>query len=232
MCLGELPVSWDWDPFPPPGPEPCVWPCNAGYSQGGCSGKPGDRKTADAGFAHLWWAGPQEPSRWQPACSRFQSNISSTLWHSPRGRRPRPKSCSTWGAEGGAMGHTGAEGHWARAGQRKGDEGREGEGGSRAAEQSSGSLKARVGRRLVVPSDTGQPSARSSCGSAGPPGTPLWSPHAPWPAAGHTTPTRQHHSGPFLWVPWAPAPSHLQPDPLLTIWTLSAGRPASGPSPG
>ena len=99
--------------------EPCVWPCHVGYSQGGCSRKPGDRKTADAGFAHLWWAGPQEPSRWQPACSRFQSNISSTLWHSPRGRRPRPKSCSTWGAEGGAMGHTGV-GCWTRAGQRRG----------------------------------------------------------------------------------------------------------------
>lgn len=33
------------------------------------------------------------------------------------------------------------------------------------------------------PSDTGQPSEHSSCGFAGPPGTPLWSPHAPWPAA-------------------------------------------------
>lgn len=38
-------------------------------------------------------------------------------------------------------------------------------------------------QRAAPPSDTGQPSARSSCDSAGPPGTPLWSPHAPWPAA-------------------------------------------------
>lgn len=38
-------------------------------------------------------------------------------------------------------------------------------------------------QRAAPPSDTGQPSEHSSCGSSGPPGTPLWSPHAPWPAA-------------------------------------------------
>lgn len=51
--------------------------------------------SSGTGLTHLWWAGPQEPRRWQPACSRFQSHISSTLWHSLRGRRPNPKSCST-----------------------------------------------------------------------------------------------------------------------------------------
>lgn len=34
-------------------------------------------------------------------------------------------------------------------------------------------------QRAAPPSDTGQPAARSSRGSAGLPGTPLWSPHAP-----------------------------------------------------
>ena len=84
----------------------------------------------------------------------------------------------------------------------------------------------------MVPSDTGQPSARSSCGSAGPPGTPLWSPHAPWPAAGHTTPTRQHHSGPFLWVPWAPAPSHPAARPTTHHLDLVCRPPSLWPVPG
>lgn len=71
-------------------------------------------------------------------------------------------------------------------------------------------------QEVVVPSDTGQPSARSSCGSAGPPGTPLWSPHAPWPAAGHT-----HPSAPLRPIPLDP----LGPYPLTSkpAWHLPSG---------
>lgn len=45
------------------------------------------------------------------------------------------------------------------------------------------------------------------------------------------TPTHQHHLGPFLWVPQTPA-LDLEVALALTIWTLSAGRAASCPSPG
>lgn len=128
------------------------------------------------------------------------------------------------------MGHTGPRG--TRQGWGRGEP--EGAGSGREQQsQASGSLKTRVGGRLVVPSDTGQPFARSSCGSAGPPGTPLWSPHAPWPAAGHTHP----RSGPLGPIPPGPSgscapPPPQQPGPTLTIWILSVGRAASGPSPG
>lgn len=72
-------------------------------------------------------------------------------------------------------------------------------------------------QEVVVPSDTGQPSARSSCGSAGPPGTPLWSPHAPWPAAGHT-----HPSAPLVSIP--PGPSGLCPSsPGSQAWYSPSG---------
>ena len=58
----------------------------------------------------------------------------------------------------------------------------------------------------------------------------LWSPHAPWPAAGHTTPTRQHHSGPFLWVPWAPAPSHPAARPTTHHLDLVCRPPSLWPA--
>lgn len=130
------------------------------------------------------------------------------------------------------MGHTGAEGRWARAGRRKGGEGREGESGSRAAEQSSGSLKARAGRRwwylqilgspLHAPAVALQGRLALLCGHPMHHGLQLGTPPPP------VSTTRAPSSGSL-----GPPPLvTLQPDPLLTIWTLSAGRPASGPSPG
>lgn len=126
------------------------------------------------------------------------------------------------------MGHTGPKGYQARAGAEESPRGKE---GKRTAEPVFRVPENQSEQEVVVPSDTGQPSARSSRGSAGRPGTPLWSPHAPWPAAGHT-----HHPsappGPTPLRPLGPSPFPRQPGLALTIWILSAGRAASGPSPG
>lgn len=106
----------------------------------------------------------------------------------------------------------------------------------RAAEPVFRVPESQSGQEVVVPSDTGQPSARSSCDSAGPPGTPLWSPHAPWPAAGHThPPTHQHHLGPFLPGPWAPAPptssqARYLPSGSCLLVVQPLARPQGSPS--
>lgn len=120
--------------------------------------------------------------------------------------------------------------------------GREREGWRRAAEPVFRVPESQSGQEVVVPSDTGQPSARSSCGSAGPPGTPLWSPHAPWPAAGHTHPpvstTRAPSSGSLVPLPllallaW-PTTHHLD---LLcwpsSLWPVPGAAPLWQPSSG
>lgn len=103
------------------------------------------------------------------------------------------------------MGHTGAKGHRIRVGAEPGGW------GSKEGEKSRIVFRVpenQSGQEVVVPSDTGQPSARSSCGSAGPPGTPLWSPHAPWPAAGHTHPP--------ISTTWGHSSRALVPLPLPT----------------
>lgn len=171
-----------------------------------------------------------------------------------RGRRPRPKSCSTWGAEGAAMGHTGAERRWTsgaldqggaltRAGQRKGvGVGRERVGG-RAAEQSSGSLKAR-GQEVMVPSDTGQPSARSSCGSAAA-GTSVVTPctmacswaHHPPPVSTTQAPSSGSLGPPPLLTPAArpthsPSGSVCRPPSLWPVPGVASVQPSSGPQGG
>ena len=114
----------------------------------------------------------------------------------------------------------------------EGGGGREGESGRRAAEQSSGSLKARVGRRwwylqilgspLHAPAVALQGRLALLCGHPMHHGLQLGTP--PPPVSTTQAPSSGSLGPPPLLT--------LQPGPLLTIWILSAGRPASGPSPG
>lgn len=182
--------------FPPPSWGACVswlWGC------GHCCEQEGDRVRRGSltcgGQGHR---SPEGGSQLALGSSRTSPALCGThLAAADPTQKAAPPEGRGW-----CMGHTEPRGTRQGWGQRRTGGGREWE---RAAQPVFRVPENQSGQEVVVPSDTGQPFARSSCGSAGPPGTPLWSPHAPWPAAGHTHPpvstSWAHSSGPLALLP-------------------------------